>query len=110
MKLYGLKNCDSCRKAKKALEAAGNDIDFVDVRQTPLDEAKLKRFLDAFGEEKLVNKKSTTWRQLDEASRAEPALKLLADNPSLMKRPVIETADALFLGWASDVQKHFSAE
>jgi len=110
MKLYGLKNCDSCRKAKKALEAAGNDIDFVDVRQTPLDEAKLKRFLDAFGEEKLVNKKSTTWRQLDEASRAEPALKLLSDNPSLMKRPVIETADALFLGWASDVQKHFSAE
>lgn len=110
MKLYGLKNCDSCRKAKKALEAAGNKVEFFDVRQTPLDEAMLKRFLDAFGEDKLVNKKSTTWRQLEEHARLQPALQLLSENPSLMKRPVIETDAALFLGWAADVQKHFHSE
>ncbi|MCZ4273501.1 ArsC/Spx/MgsR family protein [Maritalea porphyrae] len=107
MKLYGLKNCDSCRKAKKTLEANGNTVEFVDVRQTPLDDAALSRFLQEFGEEKLVNKKSTTWRQLDEASRALPAMELLKANPSLMKRPVLQTEDGLFLGWAKDVQAHF---
>lgn len=107
MKLYGLKNCDSCRKAKKELEAAGNEVEFIDVRQDPIDENILAGFLEAFGEEKLVNKKSTTWRQLDEAARTLPALELLRANPSLMKRPVIQGQDGLFLGWARDVQVLF---
>jgi len=107
MKLYGLKNCDTCKKAQKALEAGGNDVEFIDVRQSPLDSSVLERFLGAFGEEKLVNKKSTTWRQLDEPARATPALQLLKDNPALMKRPVIQTDNELLLGWGKEVQVRF---
>ncbi|MFT6657360.1 ArsC/Spx/MgsR family protein [Maritalea sp.] len=110
MKLYGLKNCDTCRKARKALQAFGNDVEFIDVRQSPLDATTLAKFLDTFGDDKLLNKKSTTWRQLDAAARALPALALLRDHPSLMKRPVIQTDDGLFLGWAKDVQTHFGCD
>ena len=106
MKLYGLKNCDSCRKAKKELEAAGNELEFIDVRATPLDEATLEGFLSAFGADKLVNKKSTTWRQLDEVERAKNPLQLLVENPSLMKRPVIETDKGCFLAWTADTKSH----
>ncbi|MGJ8527194.1 Spx/MgsR family RNA polymerase-binding regulatory protein [Maritalea sp.] len=108
MKLYGLKNCDTCRKAKKMLEAKGHEVTFVDVRQSPLEEKQLSQFLKAFGEDKLINKKSTTWRQLSEADRTKPALELLVENPSLMKRPVIELKDTLHLGWTKDVQEALS--
>lgn len=106
MKLYGLKNCDSCRKAKKELEAAGNDVEFIDVRAAPLNEATLCAFLTAFGADKLVNKKSTTWRQLDEGERGKAPLELLAAYPSLMKRPVIETENGCFLGWTAETKSH----
>jgi len=107
MKLYGLKNCDSCRKARKALETAGKTVEFIDVRQNPLDENKLGLFLQTFGEENLVNRKSTTWRQLGEAARQQPALELLKEHPALMKRPVLQSGDSIHLGWAKDVQAHF---
>jgi Spx/MgsR family transcriptional regulator len=104
VKLYGLKNCDSCRKAKKALEGEGREVEFVDVRATPLSADEIAIYLDAFGEDKLVNKKSTTWRQLGVEDREKPALDLLLANPSLMKRPLIVDGDKLWLGWTKDVQ------
>ncbi len=55
--LYGLKNCDTCRKALKALEADGRDVEFHDVKKQPLPKEQLADFLKAFGEDKLVNKK-----------------------------------------------------
>ncbi|MCV2881282.1 arsenate reductase family protein [Actibacterium sp. XHP0104] len=103
MRLFGLKACDTCRKATKAIAATGRDVQMVDVRETPLAAADLARFHAAFGED-LVNRRSTTWRGLDEAARARPALELLAEHPALMKRPVIDTGDGLFLGWGPDVQ------
>lgn len=103
MRLYGLKACDTCRKATKAIIASGRDVQMVDVRETPLSEEELARFHAAFGDD-LVNRRSTTWRGLDEAARARPALDLLAEHPALMKRPVIEAGDRLFLGWGKDVQ------
>ena len=106
MKLYGLKNCDSCRKAKKELEASGHEVDFVDIRATPLTEAKLSALLDFFGEEKLVNKQSTTWRQLGESERAKALLQLLLGNPTLMKRPVIEANETAYLGWTAETKSH----
>lgn len=98
MKIYGIKNCDTCRKAVKALDA-----ELHDVRQTPLTIEQLERFYAAFGQA-LVNTRSTTWRNLDEAARKEDPLKLLQQHPTLMKRPVIERGDELFLGWGKDVQ------
>lgn len=101
MKIYGLKNCDTCRKALKALDNA----DLVDVRETPMDPVLLEQALNEFAE-KLVNTRSTTWRGLSEEERARPAIELLQAHPSLMKRPLIQTAGGeLFLGWTRDVQE-----
>jgi arsenate reductase-like glutaredoxin family protein len=101
--VFGLKACDTCRAAVKALEAAGRDVRLVDVRAEPLDDAARARFLDAFGEA-LVNRRSTTWRGLSEAERTRAPEALLADHPALMKRPVIEAGGALYLGWDAAVK------
>lgn len=104
MKVYGLRACDTCRAAIRALKDAGHAPDLVDVRDTPLDDAKRARFFEAFGG-KLLNTRSTTWRNLSEAERAAPPLDLLATHPALMKRPVIELADGtLYLGWDATVK------
>ncbi|WP_339107845.1 ArsC/Spx/MgsR family protein [Thioclava sp. GXIMD4216] len=103
MDLYGIKTCDTCRKARKALEAAGKTVIFHDIRETPLSAEKLAAFYEAFGD-KLLNRSSTTWRGLDEAERATPVKDLLALHPTLMKRPVLEEAGQMTLGWAKDVQ------
>lgn len=103
MRLYGLKACDTCRAAAKALQAAGHDVDFVDVRATPLDPALQARFLEEFGD-RLINRRSTTWRGLTpEAREAGPAA-LLSAHPALMKRPVIDAGEALYLGWDATVR------
>ncbi|MEO1000977.1 MAG: ArsC/Spx/MgsR family protein [Pseudomonadota bacterium] len=92
--VHGLKTCDACRKAVKAL---GEGARLRDVRSEPLSEAEIARFLAAFGEA-LVNRRSTTWRGLSEAERARDPAALLAAHPSLMKRPVVERDDTLTLG------------
>ena len=101
--LYGIPNCDTCRAAKKALEVAGKPLTFCDVRSTPLDRATLERFHATFGES-LINRRSTTWRGLSEDARSDDPVTLLKDNPTLMKRPVIETSKALTLGWDASAQ------
>jgi arsenate reductase-like glutaredoxin family protein len=103
MILYGLKTCDTCRKALKALEAAGHAPRFRDVRAEPLSADEIARLHAAFGEA-VVNRASTTWRGLSEAERARPAEELLAAHPALMKRPVIEDGGRLYLGWGIEVQ------
>ncbi len=104
--LYGLKNCDTCKKALKSLTAAGHEVTYVDVRADGVSVAKLTEFQGIFGDA-LTNTRSTTWRGLNEEQRARPALELLAENPTLMKRPVIVTSNDLFLGWGKDVQSKF---
>ncbi|WP_298257012.1 ArsC/Spx/MgsR family protein [uncultured Litoreibacter sp.] len=98
MKLYGIKTCDTCRKALKALPNA----EFIDVRATPLDRSELARFLEVFGAA-LVNTRSTTWRGMSDAERAADPLEQLLAHPTLMKRPVIDNG-TLHLGWGKDVQ------
>ena len=83
MVIYGLKNCDTCRKAAKELGGA----ELRDIRKDPLQAADLERFYARFGAA-LVNRKSATWRQLGEDERTRPELELLAAHPTLMKRPV----------------------
>lgn len=96
--VYGIKTCDTCRKVLKSLEAALHDV-----RGTPLSAVQLQRFYAEFGEA-LVNKKSTTWRGLDDVERARDPIELLTDHPTLMKRPVIDLDGTLYLGWGKDVQ------
>ena len=92
--LCGIKNCDSVKKARKWLEANSVDYRFHDFRAEGLELAKLEQWNRAVGWETLLNKRGTSWRQLpqevkesiDEAS----ALALMLDNPTLIKRPVLE--------------------
>ncbi|APZ54738.1 ArsC/Spx/MgsR family protein [Salipiger abyssi] len=105
MRLYGLKNCDTCRKALKALPQA----ELVDVRADGISPDLLARAYETFGE-KLVNTRSTTWRGLSEAERATPPLELLQQYPALMKRPLIEDGGRLYLGWDKTVQAALSAQ
>lgn len=96
--IYGIKTCDTCRKAVKALSAELRDI-----RAEPLSAQDLERFHAEFGDA-ILNTRSTTWRGLSEAERTRTPLALLADHPTLMKRPVIEKDGVLYLGWGKDVQ------
>ncbi|GKY90212.1 ArsC/Spx/MgsR family protein [Sinisalibacter aestuarii] len=103
MKVYGIRNCDTVKKAITALTAAGHAPELVDIRADGIEEADLQRFFAAFGEA-LVNRRSTTWRGLSEAEQAgEPVRQILA-HPTLMKRPVIEADGRLTLGWDKAVQ------
>ncbi len=99
MQLYGLKTCDTCRKALKALPNAA----FVDVRAEGVPPGVLRQAIEQFGE-KIINTRSTTWRGLTEAQRAEPPEAQLAAHPTLMKRPLIVTEAGMYLGWGKDVQ------
>lgn len=100
MKLYGLKTCGTCRKARKALPTA----EFVDVRADGVPTDVLSAAFQEFGEA-LVNRKSTTWRGLDEAARARDPLELLKDEPTLMKRPLIADGGRMTLGWSAEVEE-----
>lgn len=104
MILFGISTCDTCRKALKALEAAGKEVTFHDVRKQAIDGETLDRVLAVFGDA-AVNRKSTTWRGLDDDQRQKDARTLLLENPALMKRPVIQDGDKLHLGWTAEVQK-----
>ena len=104
MNLYGLKNCDTCRKAMKSLPQAT----LVDVRVDGVPVDVLKAAMDKFGNA-LVNTRSTTWRGLDETARASDPLDLLQANPTLMKRPLIETDGGLHLGWTKATQDALTA-
>ena len=96
--LYGLKNCDTCKKATKWLERFGVAYAFVDYREhKPAPETLVEWAGQAGGFDTLVNKSSTTWRQLPDSrkapgSQAEWKL-LLREYPQLIKRPVVVTAD-----------------
>lgn len=100
MQIYGLKTCDTCRKVIKALPEAA----FVDVRADGVPDDVMERALAQFGDA-LLNTRSTTWRGLDEAERARPQRALLADHPTLMKRPLIVSGDQMHLGWTPAVRE-----
>ena len=105
MKLYGLKNCDTCKKALKELEAAGKRVKFIDIRDETDLPVKVPTWLVQSGKEKLVNKRSTTWRGLSDQDKEGDPLPILIEHPTLIKRPVIERGKSLFVGWGKDVSE-----
>ena len=111
MKIYHLKACDTCRKAIKALEQNGHDLEKHDVRADGLSRSDIETLEQALGYEALINKRSTTWRGLDETQKSrlnrETAILLLVENPTLMKRPVIEKDGTYTIGWTKDVQSQY---
>ena len=103
MYLYGLKSCDTTRKALKTLRDAGQEVTYIDVRKDGVPKDMLDWFLVAFGDE-LVNKRSTTWRGLTDSERTGDTIELLLNHPTLMKRPVIHANKQFYLGWNKDVE------
>ncbi|WP_291845384.1 ArsC/Spx/MgsR family protein [Maricaulis sp.] len=103
--VYGLKNCDSCKKAVEALNAAGLGHAFVDIREDVDLVVKVPDWLDAVGAKALVNTRSTTWRNMSEEDReiaaGDPAGVLIA-HPTLIKRPVVEAGSTVIVGWSAD--------
>jgi arsenate reductase len=104
MQIYGLKTCDTCRKALKALPTA----QLVDVRDSGLPLEVLDRALAQFGAA-LLNTRSTTWRGLDEGERQQDPRALILDHPALMKRPLIAVDKSLFLSWSKEIEAEVKA-
>jgi Spx/MgsR family transcriptional regulator len=97
---YGLKSCDSCRAALKALAAAGIDVDHRDVRDDGVPAETLRQSIEQHGADKVINRRSTTWRELDDKARENEPVALMQAHPPLMKRPLILLADGrTTIGW-----------
>ena len=100
--IYGIKNCDKCRATLKWFEKQGIEHRFHDVRADGLTKKQVKQWLASEGGG-LVNKRSTTWRSLDADQRdrieSGSGLELLLDQPTLIKRPLIEDGNDLMVGY-----------
>ena len=106
MTIYGIKNCDTCRKALKWLETEGHAHKFHDFRSDGLGEKTVRNFIDALGMESVLNRRSTTWRELDDTSKSvlqggdvDAGIALLIQHPTLIKRPVFDTGKGLLNGF-----------
>ena len=101
--LYGIPNCDTVKKARSWLEANGVGYAFHDYKKEGADPAKLAQWSDAVGWEALLNRRGTTFRGLSESDKADidraKALRLMEANPSLIKRPVVEHAGGVLVGF-----------
>jgi Spx/MgsR family transcriptional regulator len=102
--VYGIKSCDTCRTARKYL--AENNIEYRlhDLRDDGLDIQMLERWVGRIGWERLLNKKSLTWRKIPEVDRAgmsrDKALAAMLDRPTLIKRPVLEADNFMAVGFS----------
>jgi arsenate reductase (glutaredoxin) len=102
--VYGIPNCDTVKKARAWLTDHGVDHHFHDFKKQGVPEAELDRWLAALGWEALINRKGTTWRQLDENARAAvtdaaSARAVAQANPSVIKRPVVRWHDGITVGF-----------
>ena len=101
--LYGIKNCDSVKKARSWLDALQIAYAFHDYRVDGLAPGLLQHFIDELGIEAILNQRSTSWRQLDDAQKqdltAEKARQLILNNPTLLKRPIVAIGEQLLVGF-----------
>lgn len=101
MKMYGIKNCDTIKKAQKWLHQQGLDYTFHDYKKDGLSEALLTHFITVVGIDALINKRGTTYRQLDAAIKdnmtVELAKQVMLHNPSIIKRPLLFTEGENFI-------------
>lgn len=102
--IFGIKSCDTCRRARKYLAEHNIDFAFHDLREDGLDIQMLERWTQRIGWERLLNKQSLTWRKIPEVDRndmsRDKALAAMIDGPTLVKRPVIESAKFIAVGFS----------
>ncbi|MBF1291651.1 MAG: ArsC family reductase [Neisseria sicca] len=107
IQLYGIPNCDTVKKARKWLEEHGVDFQFVDFKKSPPQVDTISKWLEQIPLEVLLNKRGTTWRKLDEQAQAaaattDGAVRLMAEQPSIIKRPVLEKEGRFFVGFSEE--------
>ena len=102
--IYGIKSCDTCRRARKFFKENDIDFQFHDVRDDGLGIEMIERWAKRLDWEVLLNKKSLTWRKIPEVDRAdvtaERAFSLMIDNPTLVKRPIVESSQFTAVGFS----------
>ena len=101
--LYGINNCDTVKKTRSLLTELGVDYDFHDYKKLGCDEALIRKFLKHFDFKALVNTRGTTWRKLPDAVKQDLsetfAIKIMSENNSIIKRPIIESQGKWLLGF-----------
>lgn len=103
MILLGISTCDTCKKALKALQAAGHDVTFRDIRAEPLSSAEIFEIVTEFGD-RVINKTSTTYRGFSDFLKMSEPEAQIAAQPAVMKRPVIRNGTDWHIGWDEAVQ------
>lgn len=113
LRVYSLKNCDTCKKALAWLAASGVEHSVRDVRADGICADEIASIVNALGWELAVNRRSTTWRQLGDDQKSgldnAKAIDLIATNPTLMKRPVFVLGDTMMAGFNPKVQSELEA-
>lgn len=103
VQLYGIANCDTMKKARAWLDNHGVAYVFHDYKKTGADEALIRRWVAALGWETVLNRAGTTFRKLPDADRADidadKAVALMLAQPSMIKRPVLDTGEDLLVGF-----------
>jgi len=99
MKIFGIKNCDKIKKTILWCAKNARMCEYYDYRTDGLDENLLNQFLAHFSLEELVNKRSTTWRNLTDKEKNNITNELLIHNPTLIKRPLVESNQNYFIGY-----------
>jgi arsenate reductase len=101
--IYGIKNCDTMKKAMRWLDEHGVDYRFHDYRKEGLDESLLETWEKELGWETLLNRRGMLWRKLPESSRdninRQSALRIMKDNPGIIKRPLLDLGDRRVVGF-----------
>ena len=109
IKIYGLKSCDTCRKAKKDFMLANRLFEFFDLKSDGVKKQKIFYWLEELGPETLINKRSTTWRELEEPTKTNLNKSQLIDlvmlKPTLIKRPLFELNDFVIFGYGDEQKK-----
>ena len=107
VKIYGIKACDTMKKAMTWLETHQIDYEFHDYKKVPIDTASLEEWLSQVPWDQLINKRGTTWRKLSDEDKTNidnaKAINLIHGNNSLIKRPVLRIDDQIHLGFKADM-------
>ncbi len=112
--VYGIPNCDNIKKTSTWFKKQKIEVEFWDYKKSGITKEKLTGWCKLAGWENLLNKKSTTWRSLSlpeqkKITNQAAAIKLMIENTSIIKRPVIEYGDNIFIGFDEEYfSKHFS--
>ncbi|WP_312242730.1 ArsC family reductase [Pantoea sp.] len=114
--MYGIKNCDTIKKARRYLDDAGVDYRFHDYRSEGVSDALLQGFIDLLGWQDLLNTRGTTWRKLPQEARdsindAASAKQIMLAQPSIIKRPLLCAPDgSMLLGFSESAWHTFLQE